>query len=352
MAAANELLPSTSFNDSSYDDYDNPTLRSSTGHPQGVYDFLPEGPKCKCCPYGYHVDVGFVQYAEEAKRGKYLRHLEQIQRYKKKLRQTMEVFYKQHGRYPPMLNPPDLIKGSEADSESLSGSMADDAGGDEDTFAVFGTTEHHSSTKIVPKAEVVVSQNNSSSSFVSMSGGQRQSSSTGAECADCQKTVTVVTQSDCAACKSAYCPECSSASLTTFLESSETVQITREQLTKIREQMANSLARLRELEALVKNQPVLEARLNVLLEEKELLRVHLEEKEKEAGEFRLRYEESLTEVRTLETLRAKDEVDFNQKIVSCRILCSAQKKQHSTMHDVASKLIPRSILNQFPEIHF
>lgn len=188
MAAANELLPSSSFNDGSYDDYDNPPLLSSSGQPQGVYDFLPEGPKCKCCPYGYHVDVGFVQYAEEAKKGKYLRHLEQIQRYKKKLRQTMEVFYKQHGRYPPMLNPPDLIKGSEADSESLSGSfMGDDAAGDEDTFAVFGTTEHHSTAKSAAKSahkvEMAVSQNNSSSTFVSTSAAQR-------DCVECQKTTS------------------------------------------------------------------------------------------------------------------------------------------------------------------
>lgn len=80
--------------------------------------------------------------------------------------------------------------------------------------------------------------------------------------------------------------------------------------------MSNSLARLRELEALVKNQPVLEARLNVVLEEKEMLRIHLEEKEKEASEFRLRYEESVTEIKTLESLRVKEEVEFNKKLVS------------------------------------
>lgn len=36
------------------------------------------GEKCTCCPYGYHIDVDFVKYAENVASGQYRQHLRQV----------------------------------------------------------------------------------------------------------------------------------------------------------------------------------------------------------------------------------------------------------------------------------
>lgn len=48
--------------------------------------------KCTCCPYGYHVDVDFMSYCDTLSNQSYLKQLKRIQREKRKLRKSMEVY--------------------------------------------------------------------------------------------------------------------------------------------------------------------------------------------------------------------------------------------------------------------
>ena len=52
---------------------------------------MPES-RCTCCPYGYHIDLDFLRYCESLNNGSYLRNLKKIKRNKRKLRKSMEIF--------------------------------------------------------------------------------------------------------------------------------------------------------------------------------------------------------------------------------------------------------------------
>lgn len=56
---------------------------------------------CECCPYGYHIDRDFVQYAEDVASGNYMRHLRQVRKAKRKMRKSMEMFLNQHQQRRP-----------------------------------------------------------------------------------------------------------------------------------------------------------------------------------------------------------------------------------------------------------
>ena len=53
--------------------------------------------RCSCCPYGYHIDLDFLRYCELSN-GTYLRNLKKIERNKRKLRKSMEIFIQQQQR--------------------------------------------------------------------------------------------------------------------------------------------------------------------------------------------------------------------------------------------------------------
>lgn len=48
--------------------------------------------KCNCCPYGYHVDVDFMGYVDTINSQSYLKQLKRIQREKRRLRKSMENY--------------------------------------------------------------------------------------------------------------------------------------------------------------------------------------------------------------------------------------------------------------------
>lgn len=71
---------------------------------------INEGDKCTCCPYGYHVDLDFVNYCETLADGSYLTKLKRIQREKRKLRKSMEFFLQQQENQEHSSPPPDLVQ--------------------------------------------------------------------------------------------------------------------------------------------------------------------------------------------------------------------------------------------------
>ncbi|XP_045159923.2 uncharacterized protein LOC123525167 isoform X4 [Mercenaria mercenaria] len=64
--------------------------------------------KCTCCPYGYHVDVDFMSYCDTLSNQSYLKQLKHIQREKRKLRKSMEVYLQDQEQtegHSTMVNP-------------------------------------------------------------------------------------------------------------------------------------------------------------------------------------------------------------------------------------------------------
>ncbi|XP_021373443.1 uncharacterized protein LOC110463285 isoform X2 [Mizuhopecten yessoensis] len=54
-----------------------------------------ENGQCTCCPYGYHIDLDFVNYCDSLNDPAYLKKLKRLQREKRKLRKSMEVYLQQ-----------------------------------------------------------------------------------------------------------------------------------------------------------------------------------------------------------------------------------------------------------------
>ena len=71
--------------------------------------------RCSCCPYGYHIDLDFLRYCELSN-GNYLRNLKKIERNKRKLRKSMEVFIQQQQREDDTQMsgpPPDVVNSTD-----------------------------------------------------------------------------------------------------------------------------------------------------------------------------------------------------------------------------------------------
>ncbi|XP_060078192.1 uncharacterized protein LOC132557690 isoform X2 [Ylistrum balloti] len=56
---------------------------------------ITENGQCTCCPYGYHIDLDFVNYCDSLNDPAYLKKLKRLQREKRKLRKSMEVYLQQ-----------------------------------------------------------------------------------------------------------------------------------------------------------------------------------------------------------------------------------------------------------------
>jgi hypothetical protein len=76
--------------------------------------------KCSCCPYGYHIDLDFLNFLQDMESGSTLSNLKRIQRTKRKLRKSMEVMLNQqnHGDSATAAlaatPPPDVVHSTEA----------------------------------------------------------------------------------------------------------------------------------------------------------------------------------------------------------------------------------------------
>ncbi|KAL8581423.1 hypothetical protein ACOMHN_004308 [Nucella lapillus] len=79
--------------------------------------------KCACCPYGYHIDLDFLDFCQDVTHGSDLSNLKRIQRAKRKLRKSMEVMLHQQQNPPhgdsatatlASTPPPDVVHSTEA----------------------------------------------------------------------------------------------------------------------------------------------------------------------------------------------------------------------------------------------
>ena len=77
--------------------------------------------KCSCCPYGYHIDLDFVNFCQDVADGSTLSNLKRIQRTKRNLRKSMEVMLLQQQQHGDTATaslattpPPDVVGSTEA----------------------------------------------------------------------------------------------------------------------------------------------------------------------------------------------------------------------------------------------
>ncbi|CAL1529953.1 unnamed protein product [Lymnaea stagnalis] len=72
--------------------------------------------KCTCCPYGYHIDLDFLNFCRDLESGSTLRNLKRIQRTKRKLRKSMELMLDEQQQIAtdPNSAPPDIVHSTEA----------------------------------------------------------------------------------------------------------------------------------------------------------------------------------------------------------------------------------------------
>ena len=262
--------------------------------------------RCSCCPYGYHIDLDFLRYLEALNNGSYLRNLKKIHRNKKKLRKSLEVLVQQQesglirdGQVAP---PPDVVH-----STDRSFSSAEDGGAtshilDEIDFSVDsidllmrnggeerGHIDGHSrgATDQVCRTEAEIQLSGGptmrrSGSFSSLASSQSNYS----ELPGCPMSPsTLVDQLTQPRDMTMYVTSTQLAdNMATLLpergggNDSFDASLGQTSLQAIREQMALSLQRMRELEEQVKAIPVLQVRISVLKEEKRLLMLQLRAK--------------------------------------------------------------------------
>ena len=305
--------------------------------------------KCTCCPYGYHIDLDFLNFCENMTNGSTLKQLKQIKRNKKNLRKSMEFYLQQQeaaGEEGLGALPPDIVHSSDAsrilniveyessatnkildeidssvnatitsidgmiDSTSTSSSslhriakqmsydsddnyeMAQNASSKFNTFprkkaplpdeasATFTGLGRTDSTSSISSMSTV-----SSEQCYPMSKSMQEYStnfSSHSHSTTTTRNVTV-TSTDLAATMATYFPhqqqqDASSSHPTLSMDGQSSTTISKASLEAIRESMAVSLQRMRELEEQVKTIPVLQVRISVLKEEKRLLMLQLKAK--------------------------------------------------------------------------
>ncbi|XP_050401623.1 uncharacterized protein LOC126818329 isoform X2 [Patella vulgata] len=286
--------------------------------------------KCSCCPYGYHIDLDFVNYCESMANGGTLKNLRRIQRTKRKLRKSMEVMLQQDSSRMDEMStpPPDVVHSTEAsrlmnmveyeqtsshqvlheiDSSvdariqrimEVTGQQQQQqryasSDSDENYYTVKKTEfstfpRHNSGGESFESSHIATSLSTSgrtdslsSLSSVSTLSSEHQGHGTlhtmqvTGMLADqdlpdtVQQKYHTVTSAQLAATLESHMSTTEVTSTTTT--DSHTVTISRASLQAIREAVAVSLKRMKELEEQAKAIPILQVRISVLKEEKRLL---------------------------------------------------------------------------------
>lgn len=320
----------------------------SAGHYEAKEIINPKKDKCTCCPYGYHIDLDFLNFCENMSNGSTLRQLKQIKRNKKNLRKSMEFYLQQQetaGEVGLGALPPDIVHSSDAsrilniveyessatnkileeidssvnatitsidgmiDSTSTSSSslhrIAKQMSYDSDDNYEMAPNASKFNTfprKKAPQPDEAsasftgLGRTDSTSSISSMStvsseqcypmSKSMQEYSTNFSSYSHSTTTTrntTVTSSELAATMATYFPhqsqqDASPSHPTLSTDGQASTTISKASLEAIRESMAVSLQRMRELEEQVKTIPVLQVRISVLKEEKRLLMLQLKAK--------------------------------------------------------------------------
>lgn len=273
--------------------------------------------KCNCCPYGYHVDVDFMSYCDTLSNQSYLKQLKHIQREKRMLRKSMEVYIQDQeqteGR-STMINPMEsrtiyqesttnkllddidtsvdqtltsieTMMQSSKESQMFSDSgtatiqlkekptkfntfpkkvgrqVAQELQNYNETFtATFNNTDHHDSNSSLSSISPVelerIYPHGKQGYTTTETSTSRTSNMTSQQLAE---TIAV------------HMPQEGGAA-----SASNMTSISKESLNAIREAMAVSLQRMKELEDQNKAIPVLQVRISVLKEEKRLLGLQMQ----------------------------------------------------------------------------
>ncbi|KAK7483501.1 hypothetical protein BaRGS_00025300, partial [Batillaria attramentaria] len=271
--------------------------------------------KCTCCPYGYHIDLDFLDYCKNVAEGSTLTNLRRIQRTKRKLRKSMEVMLQQqhHGDSATATlaatPPPDVVHSTEASrlinmvqyEQSATHQVLRDIDSSVNaTLASIDTMQH---SKMSSRSQRYMSSD-SEDGFSPVSpmsgtlpheqvlGGQYTSHASGMlnhphEMATAQMRksdvrhshVTAMTSEKLAATMATHFPQAESDGRDSpSSPMSPVTTIGKASLAAIREAMAVSLQRMRDLEEQVKALPILQVRISVLKEEKRLLALQLKAK--------------------------------------------------------------------------
>lgn len=302
---------------------------------------ITEGGKCTCCPYGFHIDLDFVNYCESLNDPAYLKKLKRLQREKRKLRKSMEVYLQQQesASHEPQMETVEKVtlvplnqqkaqtnqvldeidssvdatlasintmmfssghgRLMSSDSEGTSSSVSpqstakfntfprnrgkniqEDINEFNSSFEMPGRTDSQSSLssistvaseRYIPSYNVTTYNQNTANNNNSYN----------------QSTVTTetsfsrfthITSEQLAATMATHLPTPEDGAASSH---STTTSISKSSLHEVREVMAMSLQRMRELEEQLKAIPVLQVRISVLKEEKRLLM--LQQKAREAN---------------------------------------------------------------------
>ena len=236
--------------------------------------------RCSCCPYGYHIDLDFLRYLEALHDGSYLTNLKKIHRNKKKLRKSLEVLVHQRESTGALVLPPDVVHSTDHSFSSKDGAAAIldeiDFSVDSIDLLMRNGGEERGSELCRSEAEIRLEGAqpiHRSSSISSMSSSYSEVTPVDAvsPSREIQVYVTSTQLADnMATLLSSEGDVGGSEGLDTALGQTS--------LQAIREQMALSLQRMRELEEQVKAIPVLQVRISVLKEEKRLLMLQLRAK--------------------------------------------------------------------------
>lgn len=279
--------------------------------------------KCTCCPYGYHVDVDFMSYCDTLSNQSYLKQLKHIQREKRKLRKSMEVYlqdqeltegrstivnpmeshsYYQESTTNKLLDEIDTsVDHTLSSIETMMNSkdsrtMYTDSGtatvvhreprkfntfpkkqgrqaaqelqNYSETFtATFNTADRHDSSGSLSSISTVGSER------VMPGQNMQQQVQQGYSTTETTTTKTTnITSQQLAETMEVHLPKEDGAASA----QSSTTNISKQSLQAIRESMAVSLQRMKELEDQVKAIPVLQVRISVLKEEKRLLGLQMQ----------------------------------------------------------------------------
>ena len=267
--------------------------------------------RCSCCPYGYHIDLDFLRYLEALNNGSYLRNLKKIHRNKKKLRKSLEVLVQQQEsagliRDTSVAPPPDIIHSTDRSFSSVEDGAASHIL-DEIDFSVDSTLNsidllmrnggeerghldessrggNEQMCRSEAEIQLGMQSMRRSGSFSSLASSQSTYSEVMPGCpmspsalvdqlTHTRDATKYVTSTQLADNMATLLPEGSGAGNDSF-----NMSLGQTSLQAIREQMALSLQRMRELEEQVKAIPVLQVRISVLKEEKRLLMLQLRAK--------------------------------------------------------------------------
>ncbi|KAI4483814.1 hypothetical protein M0802_013305 [Mischocyttarus mexicanus] len=271
------------------------------------------GSKCLCCPYGYHIDLDFVRYCEAVAAGS-TGDRSSIERRKKRERrrqcQSMEVLL---GLVSPGL------AGIETDSPEISRECSTTA-----TLASLNTTTKNSDgSSTIPRSshhrDRQRNQNNRDeytnldlSDVVGDFEATLKRSSGSSRIRENRSEIDGTTKTTASAAAPVH-----STTRTSDLDDgnigSGNSNLSTGALQNIREQMAASLERMKELEEQVKAIPMLEVQLSVLKEEKRNLLRRVEELSKKNSKEEKKKEVEVKKVREEQEKKKKEEEEEEEE---------------------------------------